>query len=202
MSKIAIIHGYGVVDMEKPFYQTYITQCADYIKKNNIDTVICSGGFTNPNIALSEAQSLQVALQDKGVETHRILEEQSLTTVENIEWVDNVHNFVDSNSYFILGSNIHIPKIIYHSEQIYFKENKLEVLENMQSLFKSPNLIQYNDTDIIISYNSRTYIWIDLHRDQSSYIKWIRSNLIESHYDEFPQLHEEFKQWRKQQRWL
>ena len=62
---IAIIHGYGVVDMEKLFYQAYIAQCAEYIQNSNIDTIICSGGFTNPDINISEAQSLQLALQEQ-----------------------------------------------------------------------------------------------------------------------------------------
>ena len=155
---IAIIHGYGVVDMEKPFYQTYITQCTEYIQNHNIDTIICSGGFTNPNITISEAQSLQIALQDKGIQAKRILEENSLTTFENIQNITKIVNLSEYDQVHILSSNYHLPKTMYLSLLTYQNLTEEEVLQIFQTVIKNNEFTIADNETIITSYDNFRFI--------------------------------------------
>jgi DUF218 domain len=204
MSKIAIIHGYGIVDMEKPFYQTYIAQCVDYIQNNNIDTVICSGGFTNPNITISEAKSLQIALQNKGTQAKRILEENSLTTFENIQNIIKIVNLSEYDQVHILCSNYHLPKTMYLSLLGYDHYTEQEVLQIFQALIKKNDFVISDDETLVSKYDKFTFVWRVLPRDHSRHMHLtsLLATLIESHYPTYPQLHKEFIQWRKEQRWL
>ena len=129
MHNIAIIHGYGRVVDNNPFYELYISKLSYFLEKENLDTIICSGGFTDPNIHQSEAQSMKSKLAQKlNFQGEWFLEEKSFTTYENIIECEKFLPKNQDKQITVFSRNTHLPKIIYQSLQSYLKLEKKEVL--------------------------------------------------------------------------
>jgi DUF218 domain len=199
---VAIIHWYGRFNLSEKFFQTYFEKIQFYCNYYWIDTIIASGWYTDATIRESEAASLKRVREENWCkQMHWYLEEDSLTTIENIT---NSAKILDElpikcDQLIIFASNIHLPKIIYYSLQKYCKKTKKESLLIMQnailwwqklfwvwdSCFNDMNLIGYG---------------FDLWFEKQDHIKALRSTLLETHYDEYPELHEDFIDYRKKLR--
>jgi hypothetical protein len=202
---LAIIHGYGRVSMENPFYQTYVQWLLKYLEQYHCDAIICSGGFTDKNIRQSEADSLRVALIAEWLfwNVQRYLEEESLTTYQNILKVWTIVDELDQiESIRVYCSNIHLPKIMYQSLQTYLRISKHDVVDIMQSIRQDPQKNPNLQGDCVIDYQQMSLVWIDLHWTDEMLIKTLWSSIIETHYDDFYDLHDKFVEYRKQLRWI
>lgn len=198
MHNIAIIHGYGRVVPNNTFYDLYIDKLAHFLDKNNIDTIICSGGFTDSKVKQSEAESLKIALESKlSFDGQWLLEEKSFTTFANIKEIEKLIQKDSFDSIHVFCRNTHLPKIIYQSLQSYLGQTKHETLSCMQTRLNSIDSALQHRGDIVVQIDKIQFVGLDLNANEEQYGKALRSSIIESHYDEFPELHEEFVTWRK-----
>ncbi len=82
-----IILGYNLKDdIVTDMLQMRIDAAAEFLKNNPHTIAIPTGGITNPNQTVSEAQAIKSGLLAHGIDEERIiLEDQAKTTVENFE---------------------------------------------------------------------------------------------------------------------
>jgi hypothetical protein len=102
----------------------------------------------------------------------------------------------------VFCSNIHLPKVIYQSNQTYLWFSKEDTIDKIQELFKKKETTPALSWDVEILINGISYCWFDLWRNIEAYNKAIWSSIVETHYDEFENLHEDFVNYRKKIRWL
>ncbi|PIU73240.1 hypothetical protein COS78_03370 [Candidatus Shapirobacteria bacterium CG06_land_8_20_14_3_00_40_12] len=200
MRNISIILGYGVFVKPNPEYQLYLNQVKKVIQKNNPDTVIVTGGFTNPSIPhLSEASSISKYLFPQSDKSNIILEEKSFTTYQNLLFSKEIigTQLKTLDSILIIADSIRVPKVFFHALQILFgidTKKSLTLLIN-ESRTKNPDLLP---DPISFSYQNLIVQGISLSRDPKQIAHQITDSIIESHYSEFPELHQDFIIWRKQ----
>jgi hypothetical protein len=97
MMKYAVLLGYGLFEPSKVKYKGYIDNFASFVNKNRINTVVLSGGRTDPkqpsrSEAMSIAEYLKPLIKTK---TKILLENDSLTSSQNIEFTER---FLDLNN--------------------------------------------------------------------------------------------------------
>ena len=88
----------------KPINSMYyrIDRAYKYLLNNSKCKIIVSGGITGRN-TISEAEVMKELLINKGIDQNRIiLEDKSLTTIQNIEFVNKI---IKTNSKVVLCSN-------------------------------------------------------------------------------------------------
>ena len=203
MQRIAIIHWYGRVDMNSSFYQTYIRKICEKILKNKYNNIIASWWFTDKNTNESEAWSMMNAIKKTiDINCDRVLEEWSVTTYKNILECGKILSNFGEGEISVFCSNIHLPKVIYQSNQTYLWFSKEDTIDKIQELFKKKETTPALSWDVEILINGISYCWFDLWRNIEAYNKAIWSSIVETHYDEFENLHEDFVNYRKKIRWL
>lgn len=196
MENIAVIHWYWVVDPAKKLFQLYIWNLKKYLNSFHFDKIIVSWWFTSKNIKKSEAQSLKDALYDVKFWWQWILEEKSFTTFENIKYIANIIDGFENKDVTVFCWNTHLPKIVYLSLQYYLHFHKWEVLNLIHDKLKDINLLEF-DSDVEMEIWGIKYVWLDLWADKKKFWKAIWSSILESHYDDFPELHQKFLEDRK-----
>ena len=196
MENIAVIHWYWVVDPAKKLFQLYIWNLKKYLNSFYFNKIIVSWWFTNKNIKKSEAQSLKDALNDIRFWWQWILEEKSFTTFENIKYVADIIGDFENKNVTVFCWNTHLPKIVYLSLQYYLHIPRWKVLELIQNKLRDAALLEF-DWDIEMEIWGIKYVWFDLWADKKKFWKAIWSGILETHYDDFSNLHDEFIHERK-----
>lgn len=89
--KTAVVLLYGLYSPERKDYQAYLDSIAQEIKANNFEQVVLCGGFTNPKRPHeSEASTVHDYLLSVNPSfTNFVLEDQSVTTNQNLEFAAN-----------------------------------------------------------------------------------------------------------------
>lgn len=200
--KIAIIHWYGLVDPKSDFSNLYVNNLEKSLNSEHFDVIISSWWFTNKNIDKSEAKTLKEALYDSiEYKSQWILEERSFTTFENVKFCAEIlENYSDKNI-TVFCKNTHLPKIIYLSLKEYLKLSKNEVLKLIQDKLEDKKLLEF-DWDIKCELWGMKFVWFDLKEERNQFGKAIRSGILETHYDDCPDLHHDFLESRKKSWWI
>ena len=196
MESIAIIHWYWVVNPEKKLFQFYIWDLKKYLNSFHFDKIVVSWWFTNKDIKKSEAQSLKDALNDIRFWWQWILEEKSFTTFENIKYIADIIDDFENKNVTVFCWNTHLPKIVYLSLQYYLHIDKWQVLKLIHDKLGDINLLEF-DWDLEMEIWGIKYVWFDLWAEKKKFWKAIRSSILESHYDDYPELHQKFLEDRK-----
>jgi hypothetical protein len=129
MSRYAVLLGYGRFDRSNTAYRRYVEAFASFVNKNAVDTIILSGGYTDPkHPKISEAGSVFDYIQpllkrDVGV----ILEERALTTRQNIEFSKKFMNLKGGDSAMVFCDNVRQPKIMWFILHFWFGLAKIEI---------------------------------------------------------------------------
>ena len=156
--------------------------------------------FTDRNIQESEAESIKNAISDNiSFNWEQILEEKSFTTFENIEHCTEISKQIKDNKITVFCQNTHLPKIVYLSLQKYLKYSKKDTLKTIQKALKDKKLLEF-DWEITFELDNIKFVWFDLWAEKDKFWKAIWSWIIETHYDEFPDLHDDFVKIRKESR--
>ena len=200
--KIAIIHWYGLVDSESVFSNLYVKNLEKSLSSEQFDVIISSWWFTNKNINKSEAETLKEALFNRiEYKNQWILEEKSFTTFENVKFCAEILKDYDDKDITIFCKNTHLPKITYLSLKNYLKLPKLKVLKLIQDELKDKKLLEF-DWNMVCEIGGVRFVWFDLKEEKKQFGKAIRSGILETHYDDCPELHEEFLELRKKLWWI
>lgn len=202
MKKIAIIHWYGNEKINPKVFNEYKKCLENYISNNPFDIIISSGWFTDKNIHESEAESIKNGIcNDINFDWERILEEKSFTTFENIEYCAEILKQIKDKEITVFCRNTHLPKIVYLSLQKYLKYTKKETLKTIQKALKDKKLLEF-DWEITFELDNIKFVWFDLWAEKNKFWKAIWSWIIETHYDEFQDLHDDFVKIRKKYWWI
>jgi hypothetical protein len=131
MIKYALLLGYGIfghAKVSQAKYADYVKSFASYVNQNKIDIIIISGGHTSPKRPLeSEAESIEKYLKPLlKRNTTIILENWSLTTLENIEFSKKFIN-LDSSNITIFCDNIRPQKVIWLILHFWFGLDKKKI---------------------------------------------------------------------------
>lgn len=203
---IMLINGYGVVDMEKPFFQHYFRGIKKILKKYRPATVICSWGYTVSS-TVSEAASLKKELIAIWYQWEIILEEDALSTYDNIKRTGRIiqKEFSEVDSIIVCAANTHIYKCICMGIQLFapcFGETAQEedAIQFMQRYFLDAQDHNWWG-DVTIPYKNRLFFeWVDVQYPVEQSWKQIISWIIESAYLRHEHIHDEFIAWRKEYR--
>ena len=195
---IALIHGYGNARINPKVFLKYKKCLENYISNNPFDIIISSGWFTDKNIHESEAEAIKNAIIDNiNFDWERILEERSFTTFENIEYCAEILKQIKDKEITVFCRNTHLPKIVYLSLQKYLNYQKKDTLKTIQKALKDKKLLEF-DWEITFELDNIKFVWFDLWAEKNKYWKAIWSGIIETHYDEFQDLHDNFVKIRKE----
>lgn len=197
MQNIAIIHWYGRMK-DNEFSRIYADKLVQYIEQGRFDIIISSWWFTDADVHESEAQSIKNTIQPRLTQKQYkwILEENSLTTYENVSQCAKILDQSLQKTITVFCWNTHLPKIAYLSLQKYCWYTKEVALTLMQKDIQK-NIISYKWDCIYKLDCNVSFVWFDLGADVEKYGKALWSSIIETHYDEYPNLHNDFVEFRK-----
>ena len=199
MKNIAIIHW---MDEKSCFFDSYIKNLEKSLNAEKFDVIISSWWFTNKNINKSEAQSIKDSLVNQvNFEWQWILEEKAFTTFENVKFCAEILEDYDDKNITVFCWNTHLPKITYLSLREYLKLSKNEALNLIQNTLKNKEILEF-DWFIKCEIWGIKFVWVDLWADKKDFGKAIWSSILETHYDDCPELHEEFLEIRKKLWWI
>lgn len=202
MENIAIIHWYGLIYPESDFSCLYVNNLIENLNGEDFDIIIPSWWFTDKNINKSEAESLKDSLVNSiKFKWKWILEEESFTTFENIKFCAKILGNYDDKNVTVFCWNTHFPKIIYLSLKEYLRLSKAEALKLIQDKLKDKNILEF-DWHIKCEIWGIKFVWFDLWADKKDFGKAIWSGILETHYDDCPELHQEFLEIRKKLWWI
>lgn len=200
--KIAIIHWYGLVNPQFDFFDLYLRKLEENLNMEKYDIIISSWWFTNKDVKKSEAQSLKESLYDCIKSANQwVLEEKSFTTFENVKFCAEILEKYDNKDITVFCMNTHLPKIVYLSLKEYLKISKNETLKLIQDKLQNNEILKF-DWDIMCEIWGIKFVWFDLWSPKKDFGKAIRSSIVETHYDDCPELHEEFVEIRKKLWWI
>ena len=200
--KIAIIHWYGLVDSKSDFSNLYVNNLKKSLNVEQFDIIISSWWFTNKDINKSEAETIKNALYDCiEYKNQWILEERSFTTFENVEFCAEILDSYGEKSITVFCKNTHLPKITYLSLRNYLKLPKDKALKLIQDKLEDKKLLEF-DWNIECELWGIKFVWFDLKEEKKQFGKAIRSGILETHYDDCPDLHCDFLEKRKKLWWI
>lgn len=195
MSSITIILNYGVFIKPNPDYQQYLDSALEKSLLTNPDFIIICGGVTNSKYPeLSEAESVQSYY----LETHSelankfLIEPTSNTTPQNLEnSLEIIKNKnIELTKLNIICDSIRIPKVFFLSLSLFFPDlsdkDKLKILQDICLSAEPIFTYEYLSVSGIPLSNT-----IELAKHQ------IVSSMLEMHYLDYPDLHDQFIAWRK-----
>ncbi len=143
MNKIVVILGYGIFEKSNHKYKDYLDKAIEVIQQaQELGMVIICGGFTAPQIELSEARSIKNYILELNPEISSkiILEEKSATTAQNLEFASKiiVESKVKPHMIDIICDSIRSPKIYYLALNYFspFLEQSISEEEIYRSLYE------------------------------------------------------------------
>ncbi len=202
--KIALVLCYGVYESTNDHYRGYLDRVLAFIKEGEFDQVIIAGGYSNKDLEISESKavydyylSIDESLKDK-----LILEESSLTTEENIQFVG--HLLKEKNSevseLVVFCDSIRMIKV-YMLSMFYFAvlcgfeydEEKIYLELTDQCLNKQPNLLETT----VLQYENILIQGMGLSRSINEVSLQISSTLLEVGSLRYPPISKTIIEWRK-----
>lgn len=123
MIKIGIVCGYGSVLDEN--LKKYVNSVIEYALKNQISTLILSGGHTSKESAISEAKLMLDLCQKQNLCLTFVLEEKSITTLHNLLYAKQIIDEfkLDRKEVYIFCDNVRFMKVNLISRIIFQGES-------------------------------------------------------------------------------
>lgn len=205
MKNIGIILGYGVFIQPNPNYQKYLDSVYRHFSKNHPDLLIICGGYSNKNYPdISESKSIATFYHHyyPNIKFPIILEEQSLTTAQNLQFALKLLKPNESLCVNIICDSIRVPKVINLALKIFdpiyhFNLSEPQCLKILMKYYLQPdfNLLK----KIHFSQSQLSITGIPLSKSAKLASSQILSSMLEMHYLDYPDLHQQFITWRKKQ---
>lgn len=202
----ALVLGYGVYTSDQTNYrQKYLEPVLNNIVRRNSDLVITCGGHSNPkHPQLSEAESIRdLFLEIKPeLSSKIIIEVDSLTTPGSLENCQKIisQQYPDFKSITIYSDSCRVPKIFYLCLSLFVPKEKLSEIDRLTILSKLSLQNAYDFSQSVeMSYQNFTVVGIPLSDNSTLISHQIISSMVEMHSFDYPDLHQQFVDWRKQQ---
>jgi len=138
--KIAIVLLYGAYDNEREdidAYRAYLQKISGEISREKFEKVILCGGKTNSNNDISEAESVREYLDDINNFQDYILEENSITTRQNLEYA---HQFLDelgADEVTVYCDNVRKAKVIWLASHFVLNDGPAVIAESLSNYRRS-----------------------------------------------------------------
>ncbi|MBP9818157.1 hypothetical protein KBC75_05445 [Candidatus Shapirobacteria bacterium] len=206
MTHIAIVLGYGVYEDSNTAYKTkYLEPVLTDILAKNPDLIITCAGCSNSKFpTLSEAESIKtlfVELQPS-IDSKIITETDSLSTPESLEFTSKLinKNYPDCDHVTIYVDSCRVPKALYLSLQLFLTGSKLSEKELLTILghIYLEKLYDFSQS-VELNYQNITVVGTPLSDNMTLVSQQIVSSMLEMHSFNYPELHQEFIDWRKKQ---
>ena len=184
--KIGIVLAYGHFNPDKPehkSYRNYLDFVAEEIDKRRLEKVILCGGFTVPEINDSEAGTCQKYLLEAKPEfTNYILEDQSLTTNQNLQFAAQKIKFEDE--LVVFGDLTRLPKISWAAMHYLVKASQDEIYQAVHKFTYAKDLHKQLPGEFI--YQNLTVVGFDFNRGKEETIRQIFASPLDilALYDE------------------
>lgn len=129
MSKYAVILGYGLFDESNALYKSYLDTAIEHANNDSDSVIVFAGGKTNPkHPSDSEAGTMYKYAKPLLKEHVRVLlEEESMTTPQNIEFVSKLIpqaiSDPSTNKIEVFCDNIRMVKVMWFVQHYWFKRN-------------------------------------------------------------------------------
>jgi hypothetical protein len=205
MTDVGIVLAYGVFLPPNPLYQQYLDQALKLLLTSAPHLIITCGGHTNQNYPhLSEADTIAGYFLQKapGLKSHIQAEISSLTTVQNLSNACRLirTSKIVSPRLTIVCDSIRVPKVFYLSLQIFksllpsnlTKKDRLQILLDIY-LNQPPDLIRPLKYD----FHNLTVLGVPYSKSAQLASHQVMSSMLEMHALDYPDLHEQFVNWRK-----
>ncbi len=201
---ITIVLPYGVFEESNLQYQAYLARTARILKENNTDIVMFCGGYTNKNLPhLSEATSVLRYLQQNinNLSKH-FIEERSLTTPQNLEFVRDilVQEKITPTKLSIICDSIRAPKVFFLAHDYFGKllEKSVEEKELYRFLLEE-GLVKERDItkDVSFDFKHIHIHGIALQRSKQEIGHQVIATMEEIVFSKYPELHASYIQARK-----
>ncbi len=136
MATTAVLLGYGLFDTSNETYRGYVDGFIDFANSGNVERVVLCGGRTDPRRPLvSEAASMRDYMSGRlrgSIELR--LEEESLTTMQNIE---GAKRFVDlEDEIFVFCASAKLPKVAWCAMHYWLGMGRAEIAGAFISYFR------------------------------------------------------------------
>lgn len=202
---IVIILGYGIFDKDNQKYKQYLDRSAQVVKDNQVDKVIFCGGFTKSGINISEAQSMSDYFKElePEIDSKIILEDKSITTLENIRFTSEVlsKNNFKPEKIIIICDSIRLAKVFYFSLAYFshlFGKNlsKKEIFEQYLEL-NTKEKYDYSQ-EAIIEFQNFLFYGLGMDRSKEEIARQISTTILEIEAFEHKDLEEKITSYRKE----
>ena len=198
MTNTCIILGYGVFIKPNHDYQKYLESSLEDALNHKPDKIITCAGCSKPKYpTLSEAVSMKNLFLESHPELSTIIvtEEQSLSTPQSLEFSQK---FVEPGNVFIYCDSIRVPKVLYLAISLYFKNlTEKEKIETIGKIYISQN--PDVSKKVVLTYQHITVVGTPLSNTIELASQQIVSSMLEMHAFDYPDLHQQFIDWRKKQ---
>ncbi len=115
---LTIILGYGIFFEQNSQYRKYLDQCVSVINETNTTHIITTGGCTNneyPNLSEASTVAEYIKKHVPHLSENIFLEENSLTTLQNIEFAKDLisQKQILPEKIYITCDSIRASKVFY-----------------------------------------------------------------------------------------
>ncbi|MCW6160366.1 MAG: YdcF family protein [Candidatus Micrarchaeales archaeon] len=189
MTKYALLFGFGLFDQSNPKYKAYVDRFAKLVNKKRIEEVVLCGGHTDKNmLEKSEAGTIAEYLKPligANVKVH--IEDQSLTTEQNIKFAKQFVNLDGANRIIIVSDAVRFFKIFWIVLDRWFNVNREEVVQTwyaiIQKVYDSPKkkgtAIELKDIKRLLEYKNVKVVIDNYHKDYKNGMHTIISEPFE-----------------------
>lgn len=201
---IAIILGYGIFNKNDQKYKQYLDKSAQVIIENQADKVIFCGGFTKSGIDVSEAQSMSNYFKEiePELDSKIILEEKSITTLENIRFTNELlsKNNLKPEKIIVICDSIRLAKVFYfslaHFSHLFGKNlSKKEIFEQYLEINTKEKYDYSQETSI--NYQNFLFYGVGMERSPEEIARQISTTILEVEAFEHKDLEEKITSYRK-----
>jgi len=203
MKNISIVLGYGIFVKPNPDYQKYLESALDDILNCKSDLVITCGGCSNKDRPdLSEADSIRTLFLELHPELKSIIttETKSLSTPENLSQSLQLINrhYPNPETVTVYCDSCRVPKVFYLCLSLFLKNQNLTEKEKL-TILSNIYLSKLDDfsKNVELNYQNIKVVGIALSNSMTLISQQIISSMLEMHSFDYPDLHQQFIDWRK-----
>lgn len=134
-----IVLGYGLFEESNQEYKDYLEWVNKQVVELGLDQVVLCGGFSSQQQPeISEAETMRQFLVKQRPDFNWILEEQSLTTPQNLK--NSIQKIDTNDNIFVFGDLTRFAKIIWLSLAYILKLERSEIVDAFWEFGKDKKL--------------------------------------------------------------
>lgn len=201
MAIVAIL-GYGIFKENNLVYKSYLDKCLEVIKENQADKIILCGGFTNkkyPNISEASSMANYLVKEYPILKDKVILEEKSISTLENIRFVFEIIRDTNAtpNKIIFCSDSMRIFKVFFMASS-FAKElsQEKEIYSRLADEILSEK-INFSDT-IRLKFENLEFVGLNMQRKKEEIISQIPKTILGIAAMKYPDLEDRGNTHRKQ----